>query len=371
MGRPMSPAPPRSRNLLLGLLALLATPAAVRANMAPRYWGHLVEEPGGIAEVLITHEDLTIDLRPLAEGQPARVEVSYRLHNPGAAKQARLAFVSGTDVVQHFEVRLNDRVIVESPGRQYRERSGPDIENVSLPFDVEIPPGASTLTVHYRARATTRGDLGPTATRLFPYVLAPARAWGSFGDLDVIVFVPEGWESSATPSLQREGNILRGHFDGLPADRLDIVVRGPVPALFCWAVGLAGVICGLGVIGGALLCWLAAGFVGRRAGTGLRFGLSVIAAVVLLPVLWAVCLFGSYVFAEWSVMASLRGQEAPYFHERYFDPIFVLMITPLILLGGVALTFVRIAGAHRAARDGPLTPSQRAAPSSPPPPSCP
>ena len=59
---------------------------------------------------------------------------------------------------------------------------------------------------------------GPTITWQFAYVLAPARAWGGFGGLDVEVLLPHGWRAAYTPDLLRNGDMLRRNFDVVPAD---------------------------------------------------------------------------------------------------------------------------------------------------------
>src|SRR5262249_37672860 len=96
-------------------------------------------------------------------------------------------------------------------------------------FTLDLPPGPSTLRVRYRARACGADEGYPTATWQFPYVLAPAREWGDFGQRDVVVNVPEGWQARGTPPLEREGATLRGNFTGLPADILYVATRAPVP----------------------------------------------------------------------------------------------------------------------------------------------
>jgi len=349
-----------------GLLLVFASTAT--ANIGERWHGHLSKEPdSGIAEVVITHEELTIDLRPLADFQPVRVEVTYHLHNPGAVKRAKLVFVSGTEMTDSFEVRLNEQVVAaKAPGRYidaYAEAPWNDLSNRSnkvrftntqfwsfgypasqrlLPFDVAIPSGTATLTVRYQARALGCDETEPTTTWSFPYILAPARTWGGFGGLDVTVHIPEGWEWRAAPDLTWEGGVLRGHFKDLPADELRIAVRLPVPASYKWRVRLAIGLYVLGLLGGGLLCWWGAGFAGRRASTGLRCGLA-LGVAVLLSVLWAACVYGGWWFGVSLVLRSLRGQEAPYLHEAFAGPkLLTFCLVPVVFLGGLALTLSRV-----------------------------
>src|SRR5436309_3341920 len=103
--------------MLRAVLGAASCPSAVRgelrsgdvarANFAPRFWGDVTTEPWGIKEITITHEQLTIDLRALVRGDPARVEVNYDLANSGASRRLELLFVSGEVGITRFEARLD------------------------------------------------------------------------------------------------------------------------------------------------------------------------------------------------------------------------------------------------------------------------
>ncbi len=83
---------------LVGLiLCLCATPAhaTVNTNMGVPYWGgQLAAEPTGLEAVAILRETLTIDLRGLANDEPAQVEAIYQLDNQGAAQTVNLLFAT-------------------------------------------------------------------------------------------------------------------------------------------------------------------------------------------------------------------------------------------------------------------------------------
>src|SRR5947209_20420869 len=85
------------------ILASLALGSAAWANFAPRFWGDVTSEGWGVKEIAITHEQLTIDLRALVRGDPARVEVNYDLANSGASRGLELLFVSGEVGIARFE----------------------------------------------------------------------------------------------------------------------------------------------------------------------------------------------------------------------------------------------------------------------------
>jgi hypothetical protein len=325
-------------------LAWLLLPAAARANIGPRWWGDLAAEPRGLKQVAISREELTIDLRPLAAVDPARVKVVYHLHNPGERKKLNLLFVSGAPDVQDFEVRLDDRPVPSKPlpGKDWDDlpaewkppRYLPGIHGRELfatmhgmwdhhigaiTFSVEIPPGASTLRVRYRARAAGATEGHTTATWLFPYVLAPAKAWAGFGTLEVTVYLPEGWEHHSEPPLEREGDVLRGHFTGLPADTLALAVRAPVGPAFYGMLAGSVVLFALAAVGGWFLCGLAGrlhgGFLARKVRPGPRRILWLVAGTlpvaVLLPVGWALLIFGAGYVSARGLYAALAGQQPP------------------------------------------------------------
>jgi hypothetical protein len=107
---------------------------------------------------------------------------------------------------------------------QYHLRS----EELSMSFQLVVPPGRHDLAVSYRAEAVTYHHDDPTVLRQFAYVLSPARTWAGFGGLDVTVHVPAGWHAAVEPALTREGDMLRGTFEDVPADAIALTVQAPV-----------------------------------------------------------------------------------------------------------------------------------------------
>jgi hypothetical protein len=364
--------------------ALFLIPAA-RANFAPRFWGDVNTEPWGLKEVAIVHEQLTIDLRPLAALEPAYVEVAYDLSNAGASKRLDLLFVSGEAGVHDFEAHLGNEPVParllpreelrrhldrfprdwappeSAPGidreKTYfaRKRWDRDTEPTPVEFSLELPPGLSTLRVRYRARPCGADEGYPTATWQFPYILAPAREWGDFGRLDVVVQVPDGWQARSTPPLERDGATLRGSFTGLPADILLLATRAPAPSEYYWAAWISAALFILTVSGGGILCWWA----GRRQGLSwARFGTTekgggkqwAAPLAVGLSVLWGAAVFvAGDILPQALMRAPLHGQERPDFHEA-FDVLFYLcslFASSVAVLCGVAIT---LWSASRAAR---------------------
>jgi hypothetical protein len=335
-------------------VSLVALPYA-RGNIAPAWWGDLALEPTGLKGVAISREKLTIDLRPLVAVEPVYVEAIYQLNNPGPSKHLKLVFVAGSAGVSDFQVRLGDQSVEAAPVNdeelanhwgqfpdRWRPRQPmPGIDRTEsyarvrdwgelslLKFAIELPPGSHVLTVQYRAKASGADEDYPTVTWQFPYVLAPAREWGSFGGLDVTVYFPDGWQSASVPPLEREGSVLRGTFTDLPADVLNLAVRVPAGSELRRATVLYGCLYVAAVIGGGVLCWwlgrLLGGLLARRDRIAnrpsRRFDVRVVLASLLLAALWAGLILIGWEATRTSIVRSLRGQESPYFHESFIAP---------------------------------------------------
>jgi hypothetical protein len=357
--------------VLLGLLA----PSSLWANIGTRWWGDLAADPQGLKGVAITREKLTIDLRPLADLQPAEVEAVYQLYNHGPERKLDLLFVSGTPGMSGFEVRFNEKPLVleESSGSQHPRVHGelpaswkppmtlPGIDGKETyflirewsefnprPFSLVLPSGHSTLAVRYRSRACGTDETPPMATWQFPYILAPASSWGSFGGLDVMVYVPEGWQSSSTLALEREENVLRGSFEGLPADVLAVAARAPLPLAYQRARYIYPVLHVSVLLAGGFLCWCAGRIGGRflsqktatEPGTRLRRNGSMVLLGVLMAFLWAAAIYGSLHMLVYGIHDSLQGQEGPSFHGSFMLEVcgsFLLMLLTIPL--GIWLTW--------------------------------
>jgi hypothetical protein len=360
--------------LAIGLLSfILFSPAW--ANFAPRFWGDIASEPAGFKEVTINQEQLVIDLRPLVRAEPARVEATYNLLNCGASKHLDLLFISGEVGVADFEARLDGKLLLtrllpaaeaarlwksapeswrpprESPGLAENETFYV-LRDYGRPWDMvglslELPPGPSTLRVKYSTHACGTAER-PTVTWQLPYVLAPAREWGGFGQLDVLVYLPNGWEARSTPALDRHGDTLRGNFEGIPADALMIATGAPVPPEYHWAVWLSNALWVVVLVGGPVMCW----WVGRRLGSS-RAGIKLAGTeprlttrlrgllVQILPgPLWGAIIYMSVPVSIGTLRASLHGQENPSLagEPGFVGPCLNFVIIPFAVLLGIGIT---------------------------------
>jgi hypothetical protein len=367
----------------LGVLLSLLLPSMTWANIGPQWWGDRAAEPMGLNGVAILREQLIINLCPLTAVQPVEVKAIYHLNNSGSAKKLDLLFITGVTGVSDFEVRLDSR-LVESrrvppeeqssrpgelpkswqppdnmPGIDFKEGSSHIYRRledaVLLAFAVELPPGRSTLSARYRARAYGDDENYPTVTWLFPYILAPAREWESFGGLDVTVYLPDTWQSNSKPALEREGGVLRGSFTNLPADCLGLAVRLPMgPELhrkLLYTTWMCGALYVFVVMFGGILCWWIGRVLGwvlvQRAPRGTmvkpQLPLLVEPFALLMTVGWAAAILGTFVLSEHSIYGVFAGQQSPYFHERFPVPaaahvcfnLFVLPVGFLLARNGV------------------------------------
>lgn len=268
---------------------LLFAPAAASANMAsPVQPGTPVGEPAAsLTGLRVVREALRIDLTPLGRGRPfARIEATYRIDNPGGDGAANggeprtvpLEFLALGGDLSAAEVTFNGRPVeaerVDSlavPAAWTAATQTPALGGDPAPYEAEdvvgtpsglrftltVPRGQHVVEVRYRVRVGSY-DAGDHPNRVWQvaYGLAPARLWAGFGQLDVEVAVPEGWEAAASLPLRREGDRLVGRFPGVPGDVLAVSVRAPAPA--------GRVPLRLGAALGALLVVGFAGWIGGR-----------------------------------------------------------------------------------------------------------
>jgi len=293
------------------LLPVAPWPAAqpVFANAGPPMrGGELAAEPSGLDAIHILSEALDIDLRPLSRAEPVHVSATYILRNEGSARDVALMFVTASNRVQGLRVTLNDQSVpaslatldpTELPAAWRPPAITPGLDSRDLGyypasmnggslatamFKPHIPAGQSALSVQYTAEAVRYNYAEPTVHWQFGYSLAPARAWASFGLLQVTVHVPSGWRAAAAPSLTQTGDTLRGAFKGVPADTLALTVRAyPSSAYALVTSGLSVLVMAALAIG--LVAVLRASW---RRGSALR---GVWPVALGASTLWAIAVF--------------------------------------------------------------------------------
>lgn len=284
--------------LILCALSLGLTVAGdASANMAsPWQPGVMAGEPYGVtAGLAIRGERLSIDMRPLADRGDALVHAAYSVDNPHDTTEVVLDFVA-TQISDTPVVLVDGQPVTATrqedaalPDSWVPPETAPSFEADAVPleswktagvhrFTTTLSPGPHTLDVRYSAVAANFHGHAVFREHSVAYALAPARAWKSFGGLEVEVLVPPGWEAKSLPALPRAGDTLSAHFATLPADHLVITIRPPpvTPAgtLPFWA----------GLVGGLAL----AIFMGTRLARRPRFSalltLSALAAAAIAAV---------------------------------------------------------------------------------------
>lgn len=332
--------------------ATILTAGPALADAAPPYTpGDPVGVPSGaVQDVFIEHEDLLMDLSGLNPTNPrdrpmATILATYTLRNDGAAKGIDLVFVTASRDVRGVEVVLDGTAIAanvgplgpvpaswKGPRGTPDPQGGPDLPYylngaAGLAFHVDLGAGRHTMGARYQARPTVnsgRADYAEPVSWQLAFVLSPARQWKGFGDLDVSVRVPSGWLGAVRPSLSRRGDILTGHFDGIPADSVDLTARMPQPPDYrgiAWDRGELGVIALsliVGLVGALLVRW--------------PFQFALFGATPIFPLLLAVVVnYGE----------SLRNASIPYAQLSWFGvrgaPIESFVQAPWAVVVGLVL----------------------------------
>ena len=340
-------------------LFLLMVPAIARANIGPpSFGGQIVADPIGVIGIAITHETLTIDLRPLATNDFAQVEALYHLHNGGAERTLELLFASGSANVTDFQVWLGAEPIPSRPtketklpaswqppnqtpglsdgnGLNYLSYGSKEVTPVG--FTVTVPPGSHDLRVRYTAEASTHLNGYPTVYRQFAYVLSPARAWSNFGGLDVTIHIPENWRAASAPTLARKGDTLKGDFAKLPADAIALTLQKPegwtYHLLTYVSLGLLGLI----MIGGFVVCWKCGRLKGQRLAALIKTRPNWLErhawpTATGLGILWGIAIFAGGLFAIFGPELGLpHSQVNHYGYRQTFAMIGVIFLGILVM----------------------------------------
>ncbi len=209
------------------------------------------EPAADLAGLRVAREVLTLDLRPLARTRLASVDAEYRIVNAGPARVVPLRFLALGDHAEAARVWINGQPVpalaldaLEVPALWRTVTETPALGGDPVPYAADealgqagglgfvltIPPGQHTVRVAYGVRPGSFDDgRHPNRVWQLAYSLAPARRWAGFGQLDVRVQLPPGWDAAASVPLRRDGDALVGRFPGVPGDVLALSVRAPSP----------------------------------------------------------------------------------------------------------------------------------------------
>lgn len=235
---------------------IISNPNVAWSNAGPvASSGTLSGEPVVRTSILIEKEDLLIDFRSLKSSLEVRVNATYHLSNPGSAEEIELAFAFGSEGTSQHEIQVNGGKIggavtadEDFPVSEnwFPPRTTPALDDWETPlrfsmwgkvkpllFKAEIPPGKSTLEVSYVESARVY-YAQPALLRQFIYILAPARGWSDFKNLNLRVIPPEGWQIAASLPLNPHNDSLVGDFRELPADAIAFTLRPHVSSVYSW-----------------------------------------------------------------------------------------------------------------------------------------
>lgn len=236
-----------TKQVLLLLSLLFGTSSY--ANMAnPIRSGDRAGEPSGeLRKLHIERENLTLDLRPTAEKNPAKIEAQYFIRNDSSERSVDLVFVGVNIEDGNYEVLFDGvpvRTFVVADSTLPNEWMLPDsvlnlfeedskykrskTRNNSLRFTLLVSSGKHTITVRYKANLRHNVSRLPVITWYCDYILSPAKQWASFGSLHTTVLLPEEWEAESEPGMIRRGDSLIGEWDIIPKDILTITLHTPI-----------------------------------------------------------------------------------------------------------------------------------------------
>jgi hypothetical protein len=223
------------------LIALLASPSNVRADVAPPIYppGSNLQPGIETTQVRMVAETVIIavfkDVTPESLGR-ARVTADFTMRNLGTADESMgvLFPITGNDgqfnypEISNLQIKINGRQI-QSRTANYPELSYPNEEMVPwAEFDVTFPAGQDVaIQVGYDLQGS--GYYPYTA---FYYILETGAGWkDTIGSADIILRLPyeaspqnvildigTGW-ADTTPGGTFEGNEVRWHYDNFEPGR--------------------------------------------------------------------------------------------------------------------------------------------------------
>jgi hypothetical protein len=305
---------------------LFATPdlSKVEANKPfnPFLAGNSIGEPAiELGSVVVEKEDLTIDLRELANFQRSQiieftseysprlafVEAVYKIRNDKEPQNITLTFfgdlmtfkpntksgiwLNGQEIkIDEFDSNEKDLPInwgipnfTPSINGSWRIPYRPLIKSSTIKFKLEVPTGSHSLKVCYFAQPSTYLQGEETIPWQFVYVLSPARDWVGFSNLDTTIYIPKGWRFSSNVKLTAEGEKIKGAWQALPSNSLSLTVQVPSPEFFklgpfAWLIGL-------------ILCLTVGKIMGKTLKLYNRNLLLAMPVSVILGIVWVLLIF--------------------------------------------------------------------------------
>jgi len=260
------------------LFVLLTTSLAVANMAAPWREGEAVGEPDvRLQGVVVQSELLIFDLRPLSQNSEVEVEALYQIQCD-QQRSLPLVFVA-PGLAGKASVELDQKVLESKvseseplpaawklPDKTPRPDGGEPLPFQSrkpkqcLLYTAELSPGQHQIKVHYTLTPSAICK-SPSTFRFWQlgYVLAPARRWDGFANLEVRVLTPPHWKmASSLPLQETSPDHYQGKWASIPDDWLTLSAQAPNPPNLDWIHPVLGgtaavACCLLGILSGRFL----------------------------------------------------------------------------------------------------------------------
>lgn len=204
--------------------------------------GHIVGQ-GKMEDIYVLGENLHINLKDITENGNAKIIATYDIYASQLIKNLELIFVANSLYKTNFDLEVDDKptngyikyfdTIPESwnppDTLTFNKEKIPFIYThkglISFTID-SITKGRHIIRVSYDAMVAEWYDKNDLSiTRSFVYILKPDNGWKDFENLNINLFIPDGWEYSSNLDFKSAYSSLRGSWEKLPAHSFTIVLR--------------------------------------------------------------------------------------------------------------------------------------------------
>jgi hypothetical protein len=236
---------------LIGIIAVATFQLRATPNGGPYTYipgDGISEAIGDFSQLEILQEHLDFDLRSLKNEEHPQITATYQVQNSGQPVEIEILFVAPGS--KKASVSLDGATI---PFTTILEPNLPREWQVPRSLPSAVYPGGSS-SAHYRTHSydsalsfTTAFPTGVSELRVsyamqpgtdrwgfyrdyhIAYILAPAKAWKAFGNLEVEVKLAPDWRFVTTLPMEQVDNTLTATFEGIPADYLIVTAAPPEP----------------------------------------------------------------------------------------------------------------------------------------------
>lgn len=199
---------------------------------------------GFFKQISVLSEDLTINLSEVTKHGNAIIRAHYKIYTPVSIKNLELIFVANNLTESKYLVEIDDQFV---NGYLKKFDTIPSIwfppdsvlfQSKKIPFLYtheglisfvidSLSAGEHTLSVSYEADISEWYEHDELSiTRAFVYILKPYQGWKEFKNLNLNIFIPDGWDYSTNLEMEQHGSsAIHGFWEELPAHHLAITFR--------------------------------------------------------------------------------------------------------------------------------------------------